>query len=151
MDEITVHVDAPPERVWALVTDITRMGEWSPECHRCEWTGVAHAPVVGATFRGHNKRGLVRWSTDCTVKEVDEPRHIAWDVDKSGIRWGYRFEPDGGGTKVTEYRDEWGTKPLYVRLAYRLGVMGRDPDGTIRNGMRTTLERVKAAAEREPA
>lgn len=58
----TVRMDADPERVWDRVSDITRMGEWSPERERAEWlegTGAA----VGACFRGYNRRGKVRWST----------------------------------------------------------------------------------------
>ena len=50
------------------------------------------------------------------------------------MRWGYRFEPSGDGTKVTEYRDELGAKPLYVRIAYKLRLLGRDPDAIVRQG-----------------
>jgi uncharacterized protein YndB with AHSA1/START domain len=27
-----IDIAAPPERVFGLITDVTRMGEWSPEC-----------------------------------------------------------------------------------------------------------------------
>jgi uncharacterized protein YndB with AHSA1/START domain len=147
MDEVSIHVDAPAERVWALLTDVTRMGEWSPETYRCRWTGDMAAPAVGATFRGSNKRGLMRWSNDCTVTVADEPDRFEWEVRQSGMRWGYRFEPDGVGTKVTEYREQTRQLPLYVRVAYASKLLGRDPDAIILRGMRETLERVKAAAE----
>ncbi len=35
-----IDIDAP-ERVYALLADVTRMGEWSPECVRCQWMKVA--------------------------------------------------------------------------------------------------------------
>ena len=59
-DEVTIDVSAPPERVYGLISDITRMGEWSPECRRCEWIDGATGPAVGARFRGHNRLGPVR-------------------------------------------------------------------------------------------
>ena len=43
-DEVTIDVSAPPERVYGLISDITRMGEWSPECRRCEWIDGATGP-----------------------------------------------------------------------------------------------------------
>jgi hypothetical protein len=63
------------------------------------------------------------------------------------MRWGYRFEPLDGGTRVTEYRKEVGTKPPSVRLAYSLRLLGRDPDAIVRRGMAETLDRLKAGAE----
>ena len=147
MDEVSIDIDAPPQRVWSLLTDITQMGRWSPECQRCEWLGEPCGPSVGAKFKGWNKRGFMRWSTTSTVTTADEPSLFEWQVDKSGMRWGYRFDVNGDGTRVTEYREEVATKPLSIRIAYKSGLLGRDPDAIVVNGMRQTLERLKAAAE----
>ena len=147
MDEVSIDVSAPPEKVWALITDVTNMGRWSPECHRCEWLDGTSGPAVGARFKGWNKRGMMRWSTVSTVVVADEPTHFAWEVDQSRMRWGYRFTPSSSGTTVTEYRDELAQKPLRVRLAYKLRLLGKDPDAIVINGMRETLARVKKAAE----
>ena len=147
MDQVTAEIAAPPEVLYGLVTDVTNMGRFSPECHRCEWVGGASGPAVGATFKGWNKRGLMRWSTVSTVVIADEPREFAWEVTQSRMRWGYRFEPSDDGTTVTEYRDELGVKPLYVRLAYKLRLLGRDPDAIVRAGMQETLNRLKTGAE----
>ena len=57
--ELTITVDAPPSAVYAVVSDITRTPEWSPECVACEWTGTAQEPKQGATFRGTNKRDVI--------------------------------------------------------------------------------------------
>ncbi|CAN5502358.1 SRPBCC family protein [soil metagenome] len=147
MDETSTDIAAPPERVWALITDVTQMGRWSPECLRCTWLDGADGPEVGARFKGHNKRGLLRWSTISIVVEADEPEHFAFEVADSRMRWGYRFEPTSQGTRVTEYRREVGPKPAYVRLAYAARLLGRDPDAVVRSGMAETLVRLKAAAE----
>jgi uncharacterized protein YndB with AHSA1/START domain len=147
VDEASIDIAAPPERVWDLLTDVTAMGRWSPECYSCTWVDGAGGPAVGARFKGRNKRGMLRWSTVSTVVEADAPHHFAWEVDRSGMRWGYRFQPLDGGTRVTEYRKEVGPKPPSVRLAYSLRLLGRDPDAIVRRGMAETLERLKAGAE----
>ena len=59
--QATIEIAASPESVYDLIADITRMGEWSPECYRCEWAGELHEPVVGARFQGHNRMGLIKW------------------------------------------------------------------------------------------
>ena len=56
----TIDIDAPVTEVYALITDVTRMGEWSPECVRCEWTG-------DTTFHGYNAVGGVEWDIECEV------------------------------------------------------------------------------------
>jgi hypothetical protein len=58
-----VHIDARPDAVYTVVSDVTRMGEWSPETTKCEWIDGATGPAAGARFKGSNKRGFVRWST----------------------------------------------------------------------------------------
>ena len=65
------------------------------------------------------------------------------------MRWGYRFEPTpDGGTRVTEYREKTRESPLYVKLVQRSGLIGRNREQLMVDGMRRTLERIKAAAER---
>jgi uncharacterized protein YndB with AHSA1/START domain len=147
MDEVSIDIAVAPERIWDELTDVTQMGRWSPECHRCEWLDHAEGPRVGARFRGHNKRGLLRWSSVATVVEADRPRHFAFEVYPSGMRWGYRFEPTSAGTRVTEYRQEVRGTPWWNRLVYAVGLMGRNPGATVRSGMEETLARLKAAME----
>src|SRR3954466_5026979 len=74
-------VPAPPEKVWAMVADITRMGEWSPETRKAEWIDGSTGPEVGATFKGHNQRGPVaRWTTTCKVIESEPGRVFAFNA-----------------------------------------------------------------------
>ena len=131
MDETSIDIAAPPERVWSLITDVTQMGRWSPECRSCTWLDGATGPAVGARFKGHNKRGLMRWSTVSTVVVADAPGHFAFEVDDSGMRWGYHLDGADAGTHVREYREEVAPKPWWVRLAYATKLLGRDPDAIV--------------------
>jgi uncharacterized protein YndB with AHSA1/START domain len=149
MDEFSIGIEAPPGRVWSLITDVTQMGRWSPECWSCTWLDGAPGAAVGARSKGRNRRGLMRWSTISTVIAADEPEHFAFEVDNSGMRWGYRIEAAGTGSRVTEYREEIRAKPWWVRVAYAIGILGRDPDAIVRRGMSATLERLKVGAEAE--
>ncbi|MCU1429601.1 MAG: hypothetical protein JWL83_3601 [Actinomycetia bacterium] len=147
-DEVTVHMAAPPERVWELVSDVTKIGRYSPETFEAEWLDGATGPVVGAKFRGHVKRngkGPIYWTT-CTVQTADPGREFAFGVgssDKPLNVWRYRLQPAGDGTDVTESFELANTAPLRVYWALLGWARGR----TNRNGMRTTLERIKAEVE----
>src|SRR6478609_8884918 len=107
-DSVTVHMDATPEAVWALVSDVTKIGRYSPETFEAEWLDGATGPAVGARFRGHVKRngiGPVYW-TGCVVTACVPGREFAFGVGQPGKTplniWGYRLEPSGDGTDVTE-------------------------------------------------
>lgn len=133
--------------VYDLVADVTQMGRWSPECTGGRWLDGASGPEVGARFKGTNRHGPVRWSTACTVTKAEPGRVFEWQVKESGTRWGYRFEQDGPEAVVTEYREKIGVPPLPIRLVQRSGLIGRDRERLLVDGMRQTLERLKAAAE----
>ena len=147
-DSVTVHMAAPPERVWDLVADVTKIGRYSPETFEAEWLDGATGPAVGAHFRGHVKRngkGPIYWTT-CTVLTSTEHREFAFGVgsaDKPLNVWRYRLEPAGDGTDVTESFQLADTAALRLYWALLGWARGR----TNRNGMRTTLERIKAEVE----
>ena len=150
-DSVTVHMDATPEEVWALVSDVTRIGEFSPETFEAEWLDGATGPEVDARFRGHvkrNGRGPVYW-TSCTVVASEPGREFAFGVGPPGKAlntWRYRLEPSGDGTDVTESFELKPTLPL--QLYWKL--LGWSRGKTNERGMRTTLERIKAVVEAEP-
>ena len=148
MDEVSLHIDAPAERIYDLVADITQMGRWSPECTGGKWLDGSAAPAVGARFKGSNKKGLMRWSTKCEITKADRPTAFEWQVAESGMLWGYRFEPAGDGTLVTEYREKTRDTPFYVKAVQKSGLIGKDREGLMVEGMKATLEKVKQAAER---
>ena len=151
-DEVTVHVDAPPERVYDLVSDVTRMGEWSPECTRCEWTGDATGPTVGARFKAWNRHGLARWTNRPTVVAAEPGREFAFARTNLGageVVWRYRMRPADGGTELTEsYEAVRRASPLLIWVILRL-MRVTDRQADLRAGMHATLERVKQAAERD--
>jgi uncharacterized protein YndB with AHSA1/START domain len=149
--EVSVPMAAPPEKVWALVSDVTRIGEFSPETFEAQWTHGATGPAVGARFKGHVKRngvGPVYW-TPCTVTKCVPEKVFEFGVglDHNPINtWGYRLEAsaDGsGGTVVTEY---FRLTPAWYIRGYWL-LLGRLRARTNERGMRTTLERMKAVVE----
>jgi len=142
-------VAAPPEKVWALVADVTRMGEWSPETRAAEWLDGATGPDVGARFKGHNQRGpIARWTTTCTVVESEPGRVFAFavgDAEDPDTVWRYSFVPAPDGTMVTETCEL--RKP--IGLAYRLGHLAfgvRDREGDLKSGIEKTLAKLQVAA-----
>ena len=147
-DAVTVHMNAPADQIWDLVSDVTRIGSYSPETFEAEWLDGATGPAVGAKFRGHVKRngkGPIYWTT-CTVTVSDPGREFAFGVgdrDKPLNVWTYRLEPAGDGTDVTESFALAQTASLRIYWALLGWARGR----TNRNGMRTTLERIKAEVE----
>jgi uncharacterized protein YndB with AHSA1/START domain len=149
-DEISVrrHIDAPAAQVWAMISDITRMGEWSPEATGGSWSKGASGPAVGAKFTGSNRNGKRQWSTTCTVVAADPGERFAFTVDVGPIavsRWSFEIEPDGEGCAITQtWADRRG------RIARSLGkpVSGVADRATHnRAGMEQTLERLAAVAE----
>src|SRR5229473_5642810 len=148
---VTVHISAPPERVWALVSDITNTGKFSPETFEAEWLEGTMGPAVGGRFRGHVRRNgkkmLVYW-TNCTITKCEPGRDFAFQVDggrdgKPMNHWRYNFEPSGDGTDVTE-SFELATFPG-SRIYTMIG--GRARTRTNVRNMQATLERIKAVAE----
>jgi uncharacterized protein YndB with AHSA1/START domain len=151
-EEATVHIAAPPDRIWDLVSDVTKIGRYSPETFEAEWLEGATGPAVGAKFRGHVKRngiGPIYWTT-CTVLESVPGEVFSFGVgpgDKPLSTWGYRLVPSGDGTDVTESFDLAPT----ALLRFYWAVLGWARGRTNRNDMRTTLERVKAEVEKPGA
>jgi uncharacterized protein YndB with AHSA1/START domain len=144
--EAEIQIDAPPTAVYAVVTDVTRMGEWSPETVKCEWLDGATGAAVGARFKGTNQRGWARWSTKPTVVEADPGREFAFDVDGL-VKWTYRFEAQESGTRLVESFELLGDLPWRFRFAHRYIMRTRDRRADLEHAMQATLERIKRAVE----
>jgi hypothetical protein len=143
-------MNAPPGVVWELVTDVTRIGEFSPETLEGRWVGGATGPAVGARFQGHvkrNGRGPMYWTT-CTITRCEPGRDFAFTVEVPGMKpvntWRYQLTPAGDGTDVTESFTL--TPSLFVRTYWTL--FGGMRSKTNRRGMTETLNRIKTVAEK---
>ena len=146
--EVSIHMAASPAEVWALVSDVTRIGEFSPETFEARWTRGSTGPEVGARFKGHVKRngvGPTYW-TPCTVTVCEPERAFEFVVGTDELavnNWGYRLTPQDGGTLVTEY---FRLEPkLSLRLYWLL--LGRLRGRTNEKGMATTLRRMREVVE----
>ena len=135
--QATIHINAAPGKVFALVSDVTRMGEWSPETVGAQWVDGATGPAVGAKFRGTNKLGPFKWSTTPTITEYVADKLFAFDA--GGTEWRYSFTAADGGTSVTESFKVMSTISKLYTLPPRRNMLIR--------GMEQTLARLKQAAE----
>jgi uncharacterized protein YndB with AHSA1/START domain len=147
---VSIDIEAPVERVWSLLSDLSRMGEWSPETKRVEWKGGATGPAAGAVFEGHNQRGKRKWSTTCRISAFEPNRELAWDVTSVGglkvARWRYLLEPIGdGATRLSESTEDQRGRIVTFFGTLASGVKDRATHNEA--GMRATLDRIKAAAE----
>jgi len=146
--EAHVEIDAPPARVWPVVSDLERMGEWSPECRK---VAVFGSPREGAHLIGLNRRRFVVWPTHCTIVRYEPGVAIAWKVLSNRATWSFELEPSAdGGTRVIQRRElpPTGLAPFagFFTKVF-LGGQARH-DAELRDGMRTTLERIKSEIER---
>jgi uncharacterized protein YndB with AHSA1/START domain len=141
-----ITINAPPALVYELVSDITRMGEWSPECYRAAWLTHPPGPVVGARFVGHNKLGLHRWRTTCVVTAADPGRQFAFTVvgkhDRKQTLWRYQLTATEAGTLVAESYEF-----LWCPLRNRIGELPFPRDRHLHRGLQQTLRRLKSTAE----
>jgi uncharacterized protein YndB with AHSA1/START domain len=103
----TTVVDADPNAVWALVSDPTRVGEWSHETRAASWLDGATEAVPGARFVGHNKVNRNKWSRTSEVVAVDPGRSITWRTIpawnyRDSTEWTITVEPEGQRTRITQ-------------------------------------------------
>ncbi|HWD51949.1 MAG TPA: SRPBCC family protein [Acidimicrobiales bacterium] len=146
--EISRDIAASPEQAYGAISDVTRMGEWSEECHACEWHEGFDGPVIGATFDGHNRNGEHEWTTQGKVIEADPGRAFAFEcsmMDFHFSTWGYRIEPTESGCRVTEWSEDLRPESAWE---FSQKISGID-DRSERNRwtMSLTLERLASSLE----
>ena len=144
--EATVEIGAPPAKVWELVSDLRNMARWSPQVVKT----FVKAPVAeGSTMFNINRRKLLVWPTQAKVVRFVPEQEIAFRVKENFTVWSYQLEPSGTGTRLTSRREApQGISDLSVGLTKR-ALGGVDVFTTeLQDGMRETLEKIKADAER---
>lgn len=144
----SVVVARSPEALYDMVSDVTRMGEWSPVCKACWWDDGDSARV-GAWFSGRNELPERVWETHCQVVAAERSVEFAFVVGDGFARWGYAFAPVDGGTQITE---SWEFLPAGIAMFRKR--FGDDADAQIakrteaaHSGIPKTLAAIKAAAE----
>jgi len=146
----TTSIGVTPEVLYGLVSDVSRMGEWSPETRHCEWIDGATGPAVGARFKGSNAHGLARWATKPRVVVADPGSEFAFVIGHRGhdmTKWSYRFDAAPDGATVTESFEMLADMPWYFRLSDRFLMGVKDRRADLEKNMGETLQRLKAAAE----
>ena len=149
---VTQEIGAPAEKVWAMVSELTRMGQWSPENEAASWLRGATGPQSGATFRGTNRNGKKKWKTVGTIVDMEPGRLFTFRITAVGFKvaeWRYIFETIPTGCRVTE---TWIDQRGHIAKALGKPVSGvEDRAAHNRGTMEQTLERLKATAESPPA
>lgn len=146
--EATEIIAADPGVLYDLVSDLSRMGEWSPEATGGRWVGGATGAAVGAKFKGNNAKSWRRWSTESEVTTADRGKRFAFRVRAGGVsvsEWTYEFEPGPVGTQITE---RWiDLRPTWMNYVSRpiMGVYDR-PQHNQRN-IEATLAALKKSVE----
>jgi len=148
MPSESIDIDAPCEEVWAMISDVTRIGEWSPEAVAAEWLDGATEAAVGARFKGRNKRRGA-WSTTSTVTSATPGRNFAFSVGRGETTWRFDLAPADRGCRVTESFEIVKVPGPLGRWSTKLGtgVAWENREADLVAGMRETLRRLKAAAE----
>jgi hypothetical protein len=144
----SIFVSRDPEFVYALVSDVTRMGEWSPVCRECWWDGPAEGPRVGAWFTGRNETPERVWETRSQVTVADG-RSFVWEVNGGWVRWGFTVAPEADGTRLTE---QWrllprGVEGFHERYGAHAEVEIAQRTAAAHSGIPETLAAIKRTAE----
>lgn len=145
----STHVEASPEAVYALVSDLPRMGELSPENTGGRWLRGATGPAVGARFKGTNRNGVRRWSTKATVEVADPGREFTFAISSvlgtPVSRWSYVIAPADGGCTVTETWED--RRPGWFKGPAGMATGVMDREAATARSIEHTLARVKAVLE----
>lgn len=145
--QATIDITASPAQVWALITDVTRMAEWSPQVVR---SFVLGGPVrLGTRFVNINHHGWKHWPTNAKVVRFTPHSDFAFQILENNTIWSFQLEPTAdGGTRLTQRRETPRGISLLSKALTKVALGGQEPFvAELREGMEETLQRVKADAE----
>ncbi|MGK8520916.1 SRPBCC family protein [Nocardia asteroides] len=143
--EASIDISAPPERVWAVVSDLKRMPEFSPQCVRM----VALGAFKAGTWTLHlNRDGKKYWPTTGRIVRVEPNRAFAFRINENRSVWSYTMEPTDSGTRLIERRDVPNGTSWFSRKAIDAALGGEAPfEEALVRGMHETLGKIKQAVE----
>jgi ribosome-associated toxin RatA of RatAB toxin-antitoxin module len=144
----SLFISVEPDQLYAMVSDVTRTGEWSPICRSCTWD-EGDGPSVGAWFTGHNETPERTWEARCQVVAADPGREFTWEVNKGWARWGFTLELVDGGTRLTE---SWTFLPRGIagfqkRFGDEADAQIAERSEAAHHGIPVTLAAIKKVAE----
>lgn len=147
----SIDIAAPIAVVWDLVSDITRVGEWSVECRSCEWLEGATGPTAGARFRGRNRRNATLWARTCEVLAFDPPKRFVWRTMPTRLlpdstEWTVELADGGDHTRLTESMRIRHIPGLYERLFAVMLPQHRDRTADLEGDLRRIKERLESSA-----
>ena len=145
--ESSIEIDAPPARVWEVISDVRNAPQWSSQAVKVITPG-------GRTTKGTwalniNKRGPVFWPTTSRVVEFEPGRRFANRISENTPIWVFELEPTAnGGTRLTERREvPEGLTFISKFLTDKL--FGGQPSFTseMGEGVSLSLQRIKTLVE----
>ncbi|CAM4453081.1 Polyketide cyclase / dehydrase and lipid transport [Mycobacterium basiliense] len=143
--QVQVDIDAPPAKVWALISDFRRMPDWSPQCR---WMRQFGPLRQGTRTLNFNRRNRLFWPTTCTVVEVIPEKKLAFRVNTNRSIWSYELEPNGTGTRVIESRHAENGVSAFSSMSVNAFFGGNaNFERELVDGMNASLAKIKAAAE----
>lgn len=144
--QTAIDIDAPPAKVWALVSDFQLMPQWSPQCRWMKQFGPLRP---GTRTLNMNRRNRLFWPTTSTVVEVVPEKRLAFRVDLNRTVWVYELEPQGEGTRLTETRHAENGVSAVSSLTVKAFMGGNTEfERELLDGMNASLAKIKAAAEK---
>jgi uncharacterized protein YndB with AHSA1/START domain len=140
-----IDIDATVDKVWALVSDLSRMPQWSPQCRLMKAFGPLRQGTRTVNF---NRRKFLFWPTTSRITEVIPEKSLAFKVDLNRTVWCYELEPTDTGMRLTETRHAENGVTAFSNMTVN-ALMGGVPsfEQELIEGMNTSLARIKAAAE----
>lgn len=143
--ESSIEIDAPPAKVWEVVSDLKRMGEWSPQCRKMIVFGDVRQ---GARTLNINRAGKVHWPTTAKVVEFDPEKKLAFRIVENRTIWSYELEETATGTKLTERRKAPHGVASASNFLTRRAMGGIDTfEAALERGIKKTLVRIKSEVE----
>jgi uncharacterized protein YndB with AHSA1/START domain len=140
-----IEINAPVAKVWSLVSDLSRMPQWSPQCRIMKALGPIRP---GTRTINLNRRGLLFWPTTSVITEVVPERKFAFRIPINTSVWSYELEPTATGTRLTETRHAENGVTAVSTAVTKAALGGVDSfEQELLEGMSQGLARIKAAAE----
>lgn len=145
--EESIEINAPAEAVWSVISDLKRMGEWSPQCKKMFIRGGNVG--VGTRTININRRGPLVWPTTSKVIRFEPNKALSFRVSENHTVWSYAITPSGDGVTLTEKREAANGETTAVSNFLVDKFMGGIPnfEAELRLGMAETLSKIKRAAE----